>query len=269
MKGEFDRGRLLPINVIRTGFKEHQYHVIRNEGYAAYQISVCVDGEGKFVSRNEERSICRGDVFLFSPRVPHEYYPVSKRWQMYFFVFAGDCTENVFRYFDFSEVEVFSVKNDEENKRILELCRILNETGDDYIRSLRIYELMGILARQRRSSPSAAKLDSNERYKKMAPVLDYIRNNYKEPLTLDELAEMIDVSKSYLCRIFRNAYGVTPIKYLQNYRISRAKQLLISTDIKLKYLCREVGFNDISYFCLIFRQYEGMTPEEFRSLHND
>ena len=62
---------------------------------------------------------------------------------------------------------------------------------------------------------------------------------------------------------------MTPIKYLQNYRIDIAKQLLISTYIKTKLLCEEVGFNDTSYFCLTFRQSEGMTPEEFRSLHKD
>lgn len=267
MPTEIDREKLLPINVIRTGFKEHQYHVIRNDGYAAYQISVCTSGEGIFVHGNREHTVRKGDVFLFSPRTAHEYYPVSAEWSLYFFVFTGECIENLFRYFRFGQAEVFSTG--ENYEKIKKLSINLENTSDDYLRSLYIYEMLGIIASLSKHNPESAFLAEDERYRKTAPVLDYIRKNYKNPISLDELAELINVSKSYLCRIFRTTYNMTPIKYLLNYRIDRAKQLLISTDIKMKYLCEEVGFNDISYFCMAFRQSEGMTPEEFRNLHKD
>jgi len=204
---------------------------------------------------------------MFSPRVAHEYYPVSKRWKLYFFVFSGDAVENIFKYFKFEDCGVFHAG--EKKEKIHELCRRLDETRDDYLTSLYLYELLGIIAGLGKNSPTSALPEADAHFKRIAPVIDYIRENYKQPIILEELAELIDVSKSYLCRIFKETYGMTPIKYLQSFRIKRAKKLLRSTDIRLKLLCEEVGFNDTSYFCLIFREHEGMTPEEYRNLHSD
>ena len=86
---EQDRHKLLPLWVIRTGFKERQYHITRPEGFAAYQIAICTAGEGKFLAEGREHVINEGDVFMFSPRIPHEYYPLSGDWQIYFSVFNG------------------------------------------------------------------------------------------------------------------------------------------------------------------------------------
>lgn len=266
MLGEIDLEKLLPLYVIRTGYKQHQYHVIRSDGYPAYQISVCTGGEGKFISENSEHTIKKGDIFLFSPRVPHEYYPITQSWSIYFFVFLGDCAENLMRYCNFGGYEVFTAQNSEKT---LSVCEKLSSSADDFEKSQLLYELFAIMRGLARSQPSADALSRNEHFRKTAPVIDYIRKNYKEPIALDELAQLLDVSKSYLCRVFKAAYNMTPIKYLQNYRIDRAKQLLISTDMKMKLLCDEVGFNDTSYFCMTFKRAEGMTPEEFRNLHND
>ena len=129
---------------------------------------------------------------MFTPRTAHEYYPVSKKWQIYFFVFSGDAVENIFKYFKFEECGVFHAG--ENKKRIMELCRMLDETRDDYLTSLYLYELLGIIAMLGRSNPTAAL--SEEHFNRIAPVVDYIRKNYKQPIILDELAEIINVSKS-------------------------------------------------------------------------
>lgn len=259
-----DMEKLLPINVIRTGFRKHQSHVIRNDGFAAYQIAICTGGEGRFVFHGDKHIIKENNIFMFSPRIRHEYYPVSKNWQIYFFVFSGECVENIFKYFRFEEMSVFD--SEAQMPKINELCRKLLETDDIYMQSLYLYELLGITSQLKKVSSSA--ISGNEHFKKIAPVTEYIYNNYKNSLSLEELGEIIGVSKSYLCRLFKETYGVTPIKYLQNHRINKSKQLLISTDMKLRSICAEVGINDISYFCMIFKEHEGMTPEEFRNIHN-
>ncbi len=268
MDGEFDRVRLLPINVIRTGMKEEQQHIIRGDGYPAYQISVCFDGCGKFISGSGEYEVGRGDAFMFAPKAAHEYYPTSKKWSLYFFVFTGDCLEGMFRYFKFEPTEVFLSSGAENYRELCDMSTALTESGNDYRRSLCVYTLLGTLSGMKRAKPKSAD-GRDDFFSKLAPVADYIINKYKSVITLDELARAANVSKSYLCRTFSEAYGATPIKYLQNYRIDRAKQLLISTDMTMKKLARETGFNDTSFFCRTFKKYEGMTPEQFRRLHND
>ncbi|MBQ7974739.1 MAG: AraC family transcriptional regulator [Clostridia bacterium] len=261
---EQDRQKLLPLWVIRTGFKERQYHISRPEGFAAYQVAICTAGQGKFISRGKEHIIASGDIFLFSPRVPHEYYPISGDWQIYFCVFSGDGAEGIFSYFGFEETEVFTSSRQEIREDFIKMC----ETTEPFGLSLILYKLLGNISRLSRSNPNRTHIEKN-RFGKILPVLDYIEQNYKRPVTLDDMADLICVSKSYLCRTFREAYGVTPVNYLLKMRINRAKQLLISTDMKIKLLSNECGFNDTSYFCMIFKRMEGMTPDEFRSLHKD
>ena len=260
-----DMEKLLPINVIRTGYREHQNHVIRNDGFAAYQIAICTGGEGRFVFHGDKHAIKENNIFMLSPRIRHEYYPVSKNWQIYFFVFSGESVDNIFKYFRFEEMGVFDSTS--EKYKVNELCRKLSETDDIYLQSLYLYELLGVTSRLKKLTSSTLSSD-NEHFKKIAPVTEYIKKNYKNTLSLEELSDVIGVSKSYLCRLFKEAYGVTPIKYLQNHRINKSKQFLISTDMKLKSICDEIGINDISYFCMIFKEHEGMTPEEFRNIHN-
>lgn len=265
---EQDREKLLPLWVIRTGFKERQYHISRPEGFVAYQVAICVNGTGKFVCRGKEHIINSGDVFMFSPRVPHEYYPVTGKWQIYFFVFNGTAIENIFSYFGFEDTGVFTAHTDSLKQKTTDLCKKLCTTHDHFELSLHMYNLLGTMAEMSKLNPSRTDIEKNN-WGKILPVRDYMEKNYKYPITLDELADLICVSKSYLCRTFKEAYGITPVSYLLKVRINKAKQLLISTDMKIKLLCQETGFNDTSYFCMIFKRMEGMTPDEFRSVHTD
>ena len=261
---EQDRQRLLPLWVVRTGFKERQYHITRPEGFAAYQIAICTGGKGKFLAQGAEHIIGEGDIFMFSPRTPHEYYPISGDFQIYFCVFSGTGVDGLFTYLGFDKTEVFTG----DSKKILEDFKRLCEITDPLSQSTLLYRMLDSISRLSRLNPNRTHIEKNK-YGKILPVFDYIEQNYKRPITLDDMADLICVSKSYLCRTFREAYGITPVNYLLKTRINRAKQLLISTDMKIKLLSLECGFSDTSYFCMVFKRMEGITPEEFRSLHKD
>ena len=96
-----------------------------------------------------------------------------------------------------------------------------------------------------------------------------MRETYKENISLDDMCDVAEVSKSYLCRIFKRKTGMSPVQYLMNIRVEEAKKLLISTDMRIKRVTNEVGFNDISYFCAVFREKVGITPDEYRRVQMD
>ena len=79
---------------------------------------------------------------------------------------------------------------------------------------------------------------------------------------------MSNVGKSILCaalcRIFRQATGITVARYLVSYRLAEAKKLLVDTDLQIAVIAANCGFDSSSHFCIVFRQYEGITPKEFR-----
>ena len=95
-------------------------------------------------------------------------------------------------------------------------------------------------------------------------VLDYIRRNYGEPISLQLLADQVHVSKEYLCRTFRVLSGSAPIEFLNRYRIRQSTFLLAQTDKSVSDIAQACGFNHSSYYGKLFYEYMGCTPTEYR-----
>jgi len=101
----------------------------------------------------------------------------------------------------------------------------------------------------------------------------YIELHFHEPITLEQLAASIHISKSECCRCFKRTLQVSPIEYLMKYRIFRATQMLQRGDPEaqsMSLLAFSVGFNNASYFNKVFRQFLGCTPSEYKhKIKND
>lgn len=92
----------------------------------------------------------------------------------------------------------------------------------------------------------------------------YIDNHFTEDLTLDQLAEMVHISKYYLSHTFREAFHTSPISYLISRRIQESRFLLGETDLSLSQIAQILGFSSLSYFSQSFRRLEGVSPIEYR-----
>lgn len=95
----------------------------------------------------------------------------------------------------------------------------------------------------------------------------YIENHYAEPITLDQLAESIHVSKSECCRCFKRTLQISPIEYLMKYRIFKAASMIqndAASIHSMSELAFNVGFNNASYFNKVFRQFLDCTPSQYK-----
>lgn len=95
-------------------------------------------------------------------------------------------------------------------------------------------------------------------------VLNYINQNYNKDLSLDELSKQVDMSKFYLCRLFKDSLKMSPIEYINKIRVEKSVELLINTDMSISEIALECGFNNISYFIKVFKKYMNITPLKFR-----
>ena len=93
---------------------------------------------------------------------------------------------------------------------------------------------------------------------------EYIQNNYKNDISLDDVSREIDISPYYFSKIFKEAMGENFIEYLTNLRIEKAKELLDKTDMSMKEICVEVGYSNPNYFSRIFKKNVGVTPTEYK-----
>ena len=94
-----------------------------------------------------------------------------------------------------------------------------------------------------------------------------IHEFYQNGITLDEIAAKLHITPEYLGTLFHKEMGVTFSTYLRNYRISKAKELLCSTDLKLYEISERVGYTDSKYFSKVFKETVGQLPADYRKLY--
>ena len=97
-----------------------------------------------------------------------------------------------------------------------------------------------------------------------AAVRRYIDLHYKQPLTLELLAEEAHMNKYYLSHAFKQEYGISPINYMISRRIEESKYLLAETDLSMSQIAQLLGFSSLSYFSQVFRKSQSVSPAEYR-----
>lgn len=93
----------------------------------------------------------------------------------------------------------------------------------------------------------------------------YVEDNYTSNISLDSLAGSLNISKYYLSHLFRKSTGGSFWDYLTEYRIEKAKNLLLYTNDKTYEIAIKVGYENASYFSTIFKKCVGVTPVEFKN----
>lgn len=91
-------------------------------------------------------------------------------------------------------------------------------------------------------------------------MLQFIQTNYANKITLEQIAQSASVSRSEALRCFHAAMQRTPVEYLIDYRLAKARQLLLSTDDNVSDVALQVGIENFSYFVRIFKKRYGITP---------
>lgn len=93
----------------------------------------------------------------------------------------------------------------------------------------------------------------------------YIDNNYQKNLSLEFLASLFYVNRSYLSHLFKTKQGKNYVDYLNEVRITKAKELLTTSKRNLYQIAKAVGYDNVKYFFRVFKKKVGLTPEQYRS----
>ena len=99
---------------------------------------------------------------------------------------------------------------------------------------------------------------------RLQPVLKYITTHYADNITIKQLARIIPLSQGQFCRSFKEALGVSPITYLNKYRIMKSCELLLTTGSIISEIAGSTGFNNVSYYNRTFLSVIGCTPSDYQ-----
>lgn len=117
------------------------------------------------------------------------------------------------------------------------------------------------------SQDAISRNDSNKltiNQQRIKNMMKYINTHYQESLQLSDIASVVSISKSECNRCFQSMLGMTPFEYLIQVRLENAITLLIETNMPLSEIAASCGFNNLSYFGKLFKQYKGISPKKFR-----
>ncbi len=264
-----ERDRALPIYVTGVGFEHYQDHVTRRNGFPNYHLAICEQGTGKLLINNREYVIDKNTAFFFYPNVPHEYYPLTEPWSLRWIIFSGLSTDILLNAAGIERYQVFRLKSlDNVTLCYKMLYRILKSK-----KTISMLEASGVLYNflaninefiEQGNSESDTQIKN-----KLKIITSCIKKNFSQNISLEELATQANISTSYLCRIFKKEYGISPFTYILQCRVNAAKEELLNyPDKSVKDISMDTGFNSCSYFGLVFKEYEGCSPNKFRKLYS-
>lgn len=156
------------------------------------------------------------------------------------------------------------ILHDEDNRvgkliRLMEQEYAARKTG--FMELLRCY-LTQVLVFAVRASEEAAR--TRIPHRATAAIVDYLRQHYAQPLSLDDISHRFGYTPQYLSSLFRKDMDMTIQEYLQRLRVEEACRLLDSGMTMTK-LAQAVGYSDAKHFSKVFRKHKGLSPREYRS----
>lgn len=254
------------------------------------QINYVYKGKAKHVINHQEFNIIKGDIFVIPPYVPHAIvWSGDRDAEIFEFEFNIDFINESFEtmdsmksFLDFAYIEPFLVGESQVKPRLnlsgkiqIEVENILNEAlreftyrEDSYILIIKSLLLKLLVIVGREFDASLEKSSDKPLYTRhqdaIYKAINYIEENYTEDITMDDIVSISMLSQSYFSYLFKSITRKTFVEYLNDIRISKAMELLRTTDKRVLDICLEVGFNNVNHFNKLFKRSVGVSPLQYR-----
>ncbi|GEM_PF-5315492 len=242
-------------------FCEKEYHLKRSN-YDSILLLYVSEGE-LTLKLSEEIKAFSGDLLLIDCAEPHEYYTESyarTQWVHFNGNGAREWLREVLR----EKGSRVSCPDEvpERLRRILALVKEEEETlkKNETSISAEIYGIMCAVSSPERSE------DAGGRRKQIEKAERYMIDNLDRPMSVQEIAEVANLSPSHFTKIFREVTGIAPYDWLLNMRLEKAKDLLRMTALPVSEVAYRCGFNSDANFISFFRKRTDVTPLKFRNL---
>lgn len=234
------------------------------DGFALVYIS---SGKGTFESKPHfSAAIEAGHAFLLFPGVWHRYAPnPGTGWHEHWIGFNGDMAQRWLKHKFISKKNPVVRVNAEDTvlttfNRVMQAVR-QNRPALQQILAGATDNLMGVIYSAQQAQPAADTQNANV----IERAITRIQNEFERAMDMRLLAQEFGVSYSWFRHSFTAHTGLSPHQYLLELRFVRARSLLAETDLSVKEIAMQTGFEDELYFSRLFRQRLNLSPSQWRS----
>lgn len=251
-----------PVYLSGIGVCDTEINCVRENGLISHQFLVTLDGSGVLEVDGCSYVQKKGDWFYLASGVPHGYHPENGDWKTAWIVFRGRDINTEMSALGFGRYHVGTLQSTELFMSLFD--KLYSAAGDSVDGSMRCSVLVYELIMTMRRSLFAKEPVSASGHSVTDTALKFIDENFASDIALEQLAGISGVSVQHFCRCFKAKMGIRPMEYIARRRISEAKRLLLNSSRSISEIAETVGYSGATYFGMVFRKYEGISPSEFR-----
>lgn len=242
--------------------KGHRYGPAVRQHYLFHYV---ISGTGTFYSESGAFPVVAGEGFLIHPHDVTTYCADKKDpWHYMWLEVDGLIAARIFAECHLSrQSPIYRPNLNKDNVSALGYLRQIVEHGDEHRLKVQglCYLFFSTLISNTHDQRAPLRDDKTRHLQK---AIKKIENRYHEPLSVESLAAYCNINRSYLCRLFKSAYGIGPKAYLLNFRMSIALSLLKNSNTAIKVVGISVGYENQLHFSKAFKKMHGVSPAKWR-----
>lgn len=239
---------------------------IKQQVVFSYALIIMKSGRTELVIGNQRYELDRHSVCLCMPNETFGTVASDNNFELFVFFF------DVFMPFDENQHWMKTIKDAKlfPHKRMIiypsehlsamcaELCRKWN--SEERMKEFRCQiDFQEILYYIYKNNSGKAENSSEA----LHVVKQYIEEHFSEPLTIDQLAKIVEISPKYFVDLFKKKYGFSAMEYVAELRLKEAKKLLAQLDVRVRDIAHQVGYSDEFYFSRRFKKAIGVSPTTY------
>ena len=208
----------------------------------------------------------RGESFLLYQGEYYNYYPDPQDpWTYIWVELTGENLESMFRQCGFTKENFHRALS--EFDIYVELLKSMKDSFDESdVQQMRTCAYLILIMSRCIEQVREGRVDFKiiRKRRQVRDILTYMHNNFSLPLTIEEIAAENGLAVRTLTALFAETLQMTPVQYMNAYRVSVACERFQITDMSISEVAKWSGFDDVKYFSRVFRKEKGMSPQEYK-----
>lgn len=289
-QSDYNNQQILPIDSIEfpymCNYAELDNHIDKCfpwHWHPHLELNFIVRGVVELRTADETYTIKEGEVFFINADILHDIRAKNKMngCQIYSHIFDITFLSGMYsslfeqKYFrpiiNNKDLQTYIVRPDTYRRlsiieKVMKIVELNRQEGFGYEFEVR-HELSLIWCMLLEETKDLHHSISRERaldMKRLKIMMHYIQEHYMDKISLDDIASSAFISPRECSRCFQRCTRLSPVNYLNHYRLRIAAQLLLKTDDNILTICESCGFHSSSYFGTVFRESFGCTPKDYR-----
>lgn len=241
----------------------------------AWEVMCIISGRGTRIIGDTVEPFDKGEVVLIPPSVAHDWKfdSTNTKIEHALVSFTHDFLLNCLNLFPELRYQMKDINYPAHALRLYNSEKIRQtlinmDKENDYQRLLILLRLIPEVFLHSSAVCVGTPFKLYKDSERMKLIYAYVMRSYHKQMTLDDIAQELNMGRSSFCVFFKRCYGTSFFDFLTKYRIDMACNLLIHSELDISEVCFSVGFNDVPHFNRVFKNLKEKTPREYRKQNN-